>query len=127
MAELGKLDIVVANAGIATCQPWDEVTAGVWQDTLDTNLTGVWNTMVATAPHLIRNGGGSIICTSSSAGIKGMPFFAPYVAAKHGVVGIARTMANELRQVHDPRQHRAPEWREYRDDRRTRRRRRADE
>jgi NAD(P)-dependent dehydrogenase (short-subunit alcohol dehydrogenase family) len=74
------------------------VTPQVWQDTLDTNLTGVWNTMVAATPHLIANGGGSIICTSSTAGIKGLPFLAPYVAAKHGVVGIARTMANELAQ-----------------------------
>src|SRR6202453_5143080 len=52
--------------------------------------------MVAAAPHLIAAGGGSIICTSSTAGIKGLPFLAPYVAAKHGVVGIAKTMANEL-------------------------------
>ena len=96
VAQLGKLDIVVANAGICTVQPWDEVTPEVWQDTLDTNLTGVWNTMVAGAPHLIANNGGSIICTSSTAGIKGLPFLAPYVAAKHGVVGIAKTMANEL-------------------------------
>jgi SDR family mycofactocin-dependent oxidoreductase len=96
VAELGRLDIVCANAGICTVQSWDEVTPQVWQDTLDTNLTGVWNTIVACAPHLIAAGGGSIICTSSTAGIKGLPFLAPYVAAKHGVVGIARTMANEL-------------------------------
>jgi NAD(P)-dependent dehydrogenase (short-subunit alcohol dehydrogenase family) len=87
---------VCANAGICTVQTWDEVTPAVWQDTLDTNLTGVWNTMVVSAPHLIAAGGGSIICTSSTAGIKGLPYLAPYVAAKHGVVGIARTMANEL-------------------------------
>jgi SDR family mycofactocin-dependent oxidoreductase len=100
VAELGKLDIVSANAGICTVQSWDEVTPQIWQDTLDTNLTGVWNTMVAATPHLIANGGGSIVCTSSTAGIKGLPFLAPYVAAKHGVVGIARTMANELAQHH---------------------------
>jgi SDR family mycofactocin-dependent oxidoreductase len=96
VAQLGRLDIVCANAGICTVQAWEEVTPAVWQDTLDTNLTGVWNTMVACAPHLIAAGGGSIICTSSTAGIKGLPYLAPYVAAKHGVVGIARTMANEL-------------------------------
>ena len=96
VAQLGRLDIVSANAGICTIQTWDEVTPQVWQDTLDTNLTGVWNTMVVSVPHLIAAGGGSIICTSSTAGIKGLPFLAPYVAAKHGVVGIARTMANEL-------------------------------
>jgi SDR family mycofactocin-dependent oxidoreductase len=96
VAQLVRLDIVCANAGICTVQAWDEVTPAVWQDTLDTNLTGVWNTMVACTPHLIATGGGSIIATSSTAGIKGLPYFAPYVAAKHGVVGIARTMANEL-------------------------------
>jgi SDR family mycofactocin-dependent oxidoreductase len=96
--DAGALNIVCANAGICTVQAWDEVTPAVWQDTLDTNLTGVWNTMVVSAPHLIAAGGGSIICTSSTAGIKGLPFLAPYVAAKHGVVGIARTMANELAQ-----------------------------
>jgi SDR family mycofactocin-dependent oxidoreductase len=96
VAQLGRLDIVCANAGICTVQSWDDVTSTVWQDTIDTNLTGVWNTMVAAAPHLIKSGGGSIICTSSTAGIKGLPYLAPYVAAKHGVVGIAKTMANEL-------------------------------
>src|SRR3984885_2142797 len=62
VAQPGKLDIVVANAGICTVQSWDEVTPEVWQDTLDTNLTGVWNTMVAGTPHPIAGNGGSIIC-----------------------------------------------------------------
>ncbi len=96
VAELGRLDIVSANAGICTVQRWDEVTREVWQDTLDTNLTGVWNTCVAAVPHLIASGGGSIVITSSTAGIKGLPFLAPYVAAKHGVVGVGRSLANEL-------------------------------
>ncbi|MFN0283013.1 MAG: mycofactocin-coupled SDR family oxidoreductase [Kineosporiaceae bacterium] len=96
VAQLGRLDIVSANAGICTVQRWDEVTREVWQDTLDTNLTGVWNTCVAAIPHLIAAGGGSIVITSSTAGIKGLPFLAPYVAAKHGVVGIGRSLANEL-------------------------------
>ena len=100
VAQLGRLDIAVANAGICTIQSWDEVTPEVWQTTLDTNLTGVWNTMVVAAPHLIAAGGGSIICTSSTAGIKGLPFLAPYVAAKHGVVGIAKSLANELARHH---------------------------
>ena len=96
VAELGRLDIVCANAGICTIQAWDEVTPAIWQDTLDTNLTGVWNSMIVAVPHLIAAGGGSIVATSSVAGIKGLPFLAPYVAAKHGVVGIAKTLANEL-------------------------------
>ncbi|MCU1656790.1 MAG: short-chain dehydrogenase/reductase [Pseudonocardiales bacterium] len=100
VAELGHLDIVVANAGICTAQAWDDVSTEVWSDTIDTNLTGVWNTIVVAAPHLIANGGGSVIATSSVAGIKGLPFFAPYVAAKHGIVGIARSLANELASHH---------------------------
>jgi SDR family mycofactocin-dependent oxidoreductase len=100
VAELGRLDIVCANAGIYTVQPWDQVTPQVWQDTIDTNLTGVWNTMVAAVPHLIAAGGGSIIATSSTAGLKGMPFLAPYVAAKHAVVGVCRSLANELASQH---------------------------
>jgi SDR family mycofactocin-dependent oxidoreductase len=96
VAELGRLDVVVANAGICTVQTWDEVTPEVWRDTLETNLTGVWNSIVVAVPHLIAGGGGSIIATSSTAGIKGLPFLAPYVAAKHGVVGVCRSLANEL-------------------------------
>ncbi len=100
VAQLGRLDIDCANAGICTVQPWDQVTPEIWQDVISTNLTGAWNTMVAATPHLIAAGGGSIICTSSTAGIKGLPFLAPYVAAKHGMVGIMKTMANELGRHH---------------------------
>lgn len=96
VAELGRLDVVAVNAGICVLTAWDEVTPQIWQDTLDTNLTGAWHTMLATVPHLIEAGGGSIVCTGSTCGVRGVPFFAPYVAAKHGLVGIARTMANEL-------------------------------
>jgi SDR family mycofactocin-dependent oxidoreductase len=100
VAELGRLDIVIANAGICTAQAWDDVSAEVWKDTIDTNLTGVWNTIAVAAAHLIASGGGSVIAVSSAAGLKGLPFFTPYTAAKHGVVGIARSLANELAQ-HD--------------------------
>jgi NAD(P)-dependent dehydrogenase (short-subunit alcohol dehydrogenase family) len=100
IAALGRLDIVSANAGICSVQTWDQVTPEIWQDTLDTNLTGVWNTMVTAVPHLIESGGGSIIATSSTSGIKGIPFLSPYVAAKHGVTGIARSLANELARHH---------------------------
>ena len=96
VAELGRLDIVCANAGICSSQRWDQVTPELWADTIDTNVTGIWHTIVAAVPHLIAAGGGSIICTSSTAGIKGLPFFTPYVASKHAVVGIAKSMANEL-------------------------------
>jgi SDR family mycofactocin-dependent oxidoreductase len=96
VAQLGRLDVVVANAAICSWQKWDQTSPQVWQDTIDINLTGIWNTMLAGVPHLIEAGGGSIICTSSTAGLKGTPWLGPYVAAKHGVVGIVRMMANEL-------------------------------
>ncbi|KAD3632992.1 mycofactocin-coupled SDR family oxidoreductase [Arthrobacter yangruifuii] len=96
VAELGRLDIVVANAGIMMMKPWDEQTPEMWEDTIGVNLTGVWNTVQLTAPHLVESGGGSIILTSSAAGLKGLPFLVPYVAAKHGVVGLMRAFATEL-------------------------------
>jgi SDR family mycofactocin-dependent oxidoreductase len=96
VAELGHLDVVVANAGVGRLDSWDRVTSEVWQQTLDINLTGTWNTVMATAPHLIANGGGSIILTSSAAGLKAMPFMIPYVASKFGVTGLAKAFAQEL-------------------------------
>ena len=63
---------------------------------IDVNLTGVWNTCRAALPHLVANGGGAIVITSSTAGIKGTPNTAHYTATKHGVVGIMRTLANEF-------------------------------
>ena len=96
VARLGRLDIAVANAGVCTVQRWDEVTPEVWDTVIGINLTGAWNTCVASIPHLIEAGGGSLILISSVAGLKGQPFLAPYVASKHGVVGIMRMLANEL-------------------------------
>lgn len=100
VAQLGRLDIVVANAGICVLRSWDEVTPQIWEDIIAVGLTGVWNTMAVSAPHLVAAGGGSIIATGSTAAIKGVPFMAPYVAAKHGVVGLAQAMANELGRHH---------------------------
>ncbi|WP_163512581.1 mycofactocin-coupled SDR family oxidoreductase [Fodinicola acaciae] len=97
---LGRLDIVVANAGIGGAWEWDQVTPEIWRDVIDINLTGVWNTCVAAAPHLIAGGGGSVIIISSTAGLKGQPFLAPYVAAKSGIVGLARSLANEWAEHH---------------------------
>jgi (+)-trans-carveol dehydrogenase len=97
MAALGRVDIVVANAGIFSNGPIAELSETEWQDTIDTNLTGVWHTAKAAIPHLLAQGtGGSIILTSSVAGLKGSPNIGNYVAAKHGVVGLMRTLALEL-------------------------------
>ncbi len=94
---LGGIDVVVANAGILAWAMLEDTTAEQWQAVLDTNLTGTFFTVKATAPHMIRQGrGGSIILISSSAGIKGQPFTLGYTAAKHGVTGLAKALANEL-------------------------------
>ncbi|MGR0221486.1 mycofactocin-coupled SDR family oxidoreductase [Agromyces sp. ZXT2-6] len=96
VAELGHLDIVVGNAGICIIAEWDKVTPEIWNETISTNLTGIWNTVQLTAPHLISAGGGSIILTSSAAGLKGLPFLTPYVASKFGVTGLTKAFAHEL-------------------------------
>jgi SDR family mycofactocin-dependent oxidoreductase len=95
--EFGRLDIVVANAGILSLARAWELEESVWQEMIDVNLTGVWQTCKATIPQLIEQGeGGSIVLTSSLAGGKGLMNIAHYTAAKHGVVGLMRTLANEL-------------------------------
>jgi SDR family mycofactocin-dependent oxidoreductase len=93
---LGGLDIVCANAGVAAVRRWDETTPELWHDIIDVNLTGVWNSLTAAAAHLIQRGGGSMICIGSTGSSKGFPYETPYVAAKHGVIGIMRSLANEL-------------------------------
>src|SRR3954451_11744520 len=99
LAELGRLDVVVANAGICSAAMSWEIPVEKWRETIDTNLTGTFFTVKATIPVLLEQGtGGSIIITSSVAGLRGLPFLADYAASKHGVVGLARTMANELGQ-----------------------------
>ena len=97
VAQLGRLDIVSANAGIFSTAPTAELTEEEWGQMIDINLSGVWRTCKAAIPQLIEAGnGGSIIITSSGAGLKGFPNFAHYVSAKHGVVGLMRTLALEL-------------------------------
>jgi (+)-trans-carveol dehydrogenase len=96
-AELGRLDIVLANAGISTFAPVADMTDEVWQPTLDINLGGVLHSVRAALPAMLAAGhGGSIVLTSSAAGTLGLPNMTHYVAAKHGVVGLMRALANEL-------------------------------
>jgi SDR family mycofactocin-dependent oxidoreductase len=96
VAELGRLDVIVANAGIHIPGPpsW-ELDPQDWQRTLDINLTGVWHTVKAGVPHMGAQGG-SIVIISSTNGLRGTPNTAHYTASKHAVVGLARTLANEL-------------------------------
>ena len=98
MAELGRLDIVAANAGIFMFgDPTHEVSESDWDDTQDINVKGVWHTTKAAIPHLIERGnGGSIVLTSSVAGLKGTVAVAAYTTGKHALVGLMRTLALEL-------------------------------
>lgn len=93
----GRLDVVVANAGICNWSRFWEMSEEQWLTLLDVNLTGVWRTMKAAVPHMLNAGnGGSIITVSSVAGIKSLPGQAHYSAAKHGVVGLTKSAAIEL-------------------------------
>ena len=96
VAQLGRLDIVSANAGIFSFGTLEELDDTTWNDMLGVNLTGVWHTVKAAIPHLKAAGGGSVVLTSSVAGLKGSPNIGHYVSAKHGVVGLMRTLALEL-------------------------------
>lgn len=96
--EFGRLDVVSANAGIVTFaeNAWS-LTDEQWDEMLAVNLTGVWKTARAAVPAMIEAGnGGCIVLTSSTAGVKGMAGIGHYVSAKHGVVGLMRTLAVEL-------------------------------
>jgi SDR family mycofactocin-dependent oxidoreductase len=99
VAELGPVEIVLANAGIAPMVETDQ--ADAWQDVIDVNLTGVFNTVETAIPAMIERGaGGAIVLTSSTAGLTGIGGAAPgglgYTAAKHGLVGLMRSYANNL-------------------------------
>lgn len=95
--EFGRLDTVVANAGVMSIGAAWELTDEAWDVTIDVNLKGPWNTVRAAAPWMIAQGrGGSIVITSSAAGIRGHVPYAHYVASKHGVVGLMKALSNEL-------------------------------
>lgn len=95
---LGRLDIVSANAGIGSgIFPSHEMSEQTWTEMIDINLTGAWHTVKVAVPHLLRTGeGGSVVFTSSISGFKGFAGLSNYVASKHGVVGLMRSLALEL-------------------------------
>jgi (+)-trans-carveol dehydrogenase len=97
VAELGRLDIVSANAGVFSMGTLVELDLEAWHDVLDINLTGVLHTVKATVPHIRAGGrGGSLILTASAIGIDPMPATGHYSAAKSGVITLMKTLAVEL-------------------------------
>ena len=99
--ELGRPDIVIANAGISgSPAPAAMIEEAAWQTMLDINITGVWHTVKVAVPHMADGRGGSIVLVSSMLGLRGGGYMAHYASAKHAVVGLMNSLANEL----------APQW-----------------
>jgi len=94
-AARGPFDIVIANAGMAGSTPANKTTLADWQKTLDVNLTGAFLTVKPALAGMAARKTGRIIFIASTAGLKGYAYVAPYVAAKHGVVGLMRALAAE--------------------------------
>lgn len=95
--DMGRLDVVVVNAGILSPSPALTMSPQVWQQTIDVNLTGAWNTCRSVIGPMVEQGsGGAIVLTSSVAGLRGLTNMVNYTAAKHGVVGIMKALAQEL-------------------------------
>lgn len=97
LVEFGRIDVVVANAGISSFGRVWELTPQQWRDVIDVNLSGVFHTVRPVVPAMIEAGrGGSIVIISSIAGLAALPNVAHYTASKHGVTGLMRSLAVEL-------------------------------
>lgn len=94
--ELGRVDILVANAGICGASPADQITDEVWADMIDTNLTGTFKCVRAVLPHMKSQGYGRIVVVSSMTGRHGNMNLAHYSASKFGVIGLAKSVALEV-------------------------------
>jgi NAD(P)-dependent dehydrogenase (short-subunit alcohol dehydrogenase family) len=94
--DFGSLDIVLANAGIVSTGLLEDVNDDVWQQLVDTNLTGAFNTLRAAIPVMRRQRFGRIVVTSSMGGRMGIPELAAYNATKWGVIGLAKSVALEV-------------------------------
>lgn len=95
LAQFGRIDVLIANAGIFSLAPAHELTDEMWDDMIAVNLTGVWKSAKAVLPHMMERGGGSIVMTSSINGLEPGVNYVHYCAAKFGVVGVMKTLALE--------------------------------
>jgi SDR family mycofactocin-dependent oxidoreductase len=97
LSEFGHIDVLCANAGIASMGLTWEITEEQWRDVIDVNLSGVWRSIKAVLPVMIDQGtGGSIVITSSMAGVMGLGGIGHYTASKHAVIGLMRSLVNEV-------------------------------
>lgn len=96
LAQFDRIDCLVANAGIWTLAAVQDMSREQWQEMIDVNLTGVWQSVKAVVPHMIERQRGSIVLTSSTNGLEGGAFYSHYAAAKFGVVGLMKSIALEL-------------------------------
>ncbi len=96
LSAFGRLDVVVANAGIWSPGALWEMSDQTWKDMIDVNLTGVFNTVRFAIPHMMERRSGSLILTSSTCGVKALGWMGHYNAAKHGVMGLTRSLALDL-------------------------------
>jgi len=94
--ELGSVDILVANAGVSTMCSIFELDAVRWSETLDTNLTGTFNALRAAAPHMRRQRWGRMVTVSSMMGRSSNPLISAYCASKWGVIGLTKSVAQEM-------------------------------
>ncbi|QND50447.1 SDR family oxidoreductase (plasmid) [Phyllobacterium sp. 628] len=94
--DIGLLDIAIANAGAAASAPFLKLDLQTWQSQIDLNLTGVFLTFQLALPAMLKKDSGRLIAVASTAGIKGYPYVSAYSAAKHGVIGLTRSLALEL-------------------------------
>jgi len=94
--ELGRIDILVANAGIFSRGPVAELTPQAWRDMIDVNLTGVFNAIRAVVPPMVAQGSGRVVATASMAGKLGAPMMSHYSASKWGIIGLVKSVALEL-------------------------------
>ncbi|WP_166418609.1 SDR family NAD(P)-dependent oxidoreductase [Cochlodiniinecator piscidefendens] len=92
----GPIDIVVANAGAADSKPFGKMTSDDFDAMVGVNLKGVFQSWQAALPDMKTAGSGRMIAIASTAGLKGYPYVSGYCAAKHGVVGLTRSLALEL-------------------------------
>ena len=92
----GSIDVVVANAGLYSFARSWEMSEAQWDETINVDLKGVWITCKVCIPYMLPRRSGKIICIASTAGFKGMENLAHYVVAKHGVIGLVKTLAIEL-------------------------------